>query len=193
MKPYDNRGAKGSVSNKNYSLADLEEAKKATRFLQKNNDVKSINTGIGSTNSNNYRKPFKPNFENESNSKATENFVIEQKQSKIAQSVQNNRLNFMQKYGGNSGLNPQQNKVDPFGTSGKQTKDSFPTSQGNMYENNFNQNSKTSNTNFNSRPKQQVSYQNPKQQQNSNYYQNNYNSEKTQLVEDNRPIKQLTQ
>lgn len=104
---------KNGLSNKNYSQNDLDEAKKSTQFLSKNAQPKSsITSGTAGSSSNNRGKPFKPNFE--SSTKPSENFVVESKLTKNTQGtqgIQGNRLNFMQKYGGTSGLNPQTNKV----------------------------------------------------------------------------------
>lgn len=103
---------KNGFSNKNYSQNDLDEAKRSTQLLNKAQPKSSISSGTASSNSNTRGKAFKPNFE--SSNKPSENFVVESKGSKNTQSVQGaqgNRLNFMQKYGGTSGLNPQTNKI----------------------------------------------------------------------------------
>ena len=100
----------------------------------------------------------------------------------------------MQKYGGTSGLNPQQNKVnDPFSSSGKQSKDSYASNYGNAYDNNYSHEVKTNTNNFNAQSKQQGGYNSKVQINVNNYNSKNQNVNQIQAEDDNRPIKQLTQ
>lgn len=100
-----------SYSNKNNSQSNLDQAKKVTNLLNKNTQSKPIVSSVTAiSNSNNRSKPFKP--VTESSTKPAENFAIESKIAKNTsniQGIQGSRLNFMQKYGGTSGLNPQTN------------------------------------------------------------------------------------
>ena len=174
-----------------YTKEELEEAK---------NSVQNLGKGIGGisqTNTNNYRKQFKPQLENNDSiykkpgtgfsqkpTVKTENFVVEPKQqTKMGSGTQlNSRFNFAQKFGTSGGNNTNQNSSN-IGSYTSSKLSNTVKSNGNMINSNLNTNSiggTMKSKPIVSKPIQSMA------QKVDNYSNKNYNYEP---VEDNRKLK----
>lgn len=175
-----------------YTKEELEEAK---------NSVQNLGKGIGGisqTNTNNYRKQFKPQLDSNDNiykkpgtglsqkpQVQSENFVVEPKQqTKMGSGTQlNSRFNFAQKFGTSSGNNVNQNSNN-IGSYTSSKLSSTVKTNGNMTNTNINNTNSIGGT-MKTKPIVTKPMQSMTQKL-DNYSNDKYNY---QPVEDNRKLK----